>query len=370
MSTGTNERAEIVARKAHHLEICLDSSRYRVESGRSGFAELRFVHHALPELDERMVDTRLEFLGMRIELPLLISCMTGGSSDGARINRELASAAQAARIPVGIGSIRVLFRDESLFDQFHLKRFAPDVPVIANISAVQVRDLGAQRLLAMTERLEAQALAVHLNPGQELLQPDGDRDFRGLRDAIAGLCERSRIPIIVKETGFGVRPAEVDVLLEAGAAFVDLAGAGGTNWMRAEAYRLPPDESIVADDFDEWGLPTATLLLALSDGPRPLIASGGIRTGVEVAKALALGATLAGLALPFVRAVAEGGTEGALRLIDRLRRSLRAAMTLTGCRDLAALRRAPLLVEPRLRDEAVQLQRAEANEGARGADLP
>ena len=356
---GDGGRTEISERKAKHVEICVDRQRYAVESGESGFTAIRFVHHALPEVDERAIDTSLDFLGCRIALPLFISCMTGGSAVGDRINRELAAAAQSARIPVGMGSFRILFRDESCFDQFHLKRFAPDVPVIANLGAVQVREIPPRQIVAMVERLEAQALAVHLNPGQELFQPEGDRDFRGLKEAIARLCEQSSVPVIVKETGFGIRPADVDFLLAAGAAFVDLAGAGGTNWTRVESYRLADEEAAVAREFDDWGIPTAALLLALRDSPRPLLASGGIRSGVEVAKALALGAGLAGLALPFIRAVADGGAEGVGRLIASLTRSLRAAMTLAGCRDLAALRRSPLLIDPLLSETAAQLCAAE-----------
>jgi len=356
---GRKGRAEISERKAQHVEICVDGQSYAVESGESGFASVRFVHHALPEIDERTVDTSLEFLGHRVALPLFVSCMTGGSAVGDRINRGLAAAAQSAHIPVGMGSFRILFRDEGYFDQFHVKRFAPDVPVIANLGAVQVREIEPQRIVAMVKRLEAQALAVHLNPGQELFQPEGDRDFRGLKEAIARLCEQSSVPIIVKETGFGIRPADVDFLLAAGAAYVDVAGAGGTNWARVESYRLAAEEAAVAREFDDWGIPTAALLLALRDRPRPLLASGGIRSGVDVAKALALGAAMAGLALPFIRAVAEGGEEGVGRLIASLTRSLRAAMTLAGCRDLAALRRSPLLIDPSLRETASLLREAE-----------
>ncbi len=355
--------SEISQRKAQHVEICVDKQAYAVETGESGLSGVRFIHHALPELDEREIDTTLHFLGQRIALPFFISCMTGGSARGEQINRELAAAAQAARIPVGMGSFRVLFRDESLFEQFHLRRYAPDVPVIANLGAIQVRDVDPARIIAMVERLEAQAMAIHLNAGQELFQPEGDRDFRGIKEAIARLCERSSVPIIVKETGFGIRPADVDFLLSAGVSYVDLAGAGGTNWIRVESYRLAAGEAAIAQEFDDWGIPTAALLLALRDHPRPLLASGGIRSGMEIAKTLALGAELAGLALPFIRAVAEGGKEGAARLVASLERSLRAAMTLAGCRDLAALRRSPLLIEPRLRESAALLREAEGEVG-------
>ncbi len=348
VSTPSDEGSGISGRKAKHLEICVDPASYSVESGRTLLGSVRFLHGALPEIDERSVDTSMEFLGHRIALPLLVSCMTGGSESG--INRELAIAAEEARIPVGMGSIRVLLDDESLFEQFHMKPFAPDVPVIANLGAVQLREIPHPAIFAMLERLEVQAIAIHLNPGQELFQPDGDRDFRGLREAIARLCEKSPVPVIVKETGFGIRPSDVDFLLEAGAAYVDVAGAGGTNWILVESHRLPAREGALAREFDDWGIPTAAILAALRDrrprgAPRPIIASGGVRTGSDVAKTLALGASLAGLALPFIRAARSSGAPGVRELVSGIERSLRVVMTLSGCLDLRALRRAPIMVE-------------------------
>ena len=366
--------SEISDRKARHFEICVDPASYSVESRIGRFDELGFVHRALPELDSRAVDTSLLFLGHRIALPLLISCMTGGSRSGGLLNRALAAAAQSARIPVGTGSIRILFREPELFDQFHVKPVAPDVPVIANLGAVQLREIGRDRVIEMLRRLEVQALAVHLNAGQELFQPGGDRDFRGLGEVVARFCEASPLPVIVKETGFGIAPADVESLLGSGVAYVDLAAAGGTNWVLVESYRLPEEEFAVAREFADWGLPLALLLLALSrrrkasapsgaarrDSPDArVIASGGLRTGLDVAKALALGASLAGMALPFARAVHEAGTEAALRLIGRVESSLRTAMTLTGSVDLSALRAAPLRIEPALSAAADELLRAE-----------
>jgi isopentenyl-diphosphate delta-isomerase type 2 len=366
--------SEISDRKARHFEICVDPANYSVESRIGRFDELGFVHRALPELDSRTVDTSLSFLGHRIALPLLISCMTGGSRSGGRLNLALAAAAQSARIPVGTGSIRILFREPELFDQFHVKPVAPDVPVIANLGAVQLREIGPDRVIEMLRRLEVQALAVHLNAGQELFQPGGDRDFRGLGEAVARFCEASPLPVIVKETGFGIAPADVESLLGSGVAYVDLAAAGGTNWVLVESYRLPEEEFAVAREFADWGFPTALLLLALSrrrEASAPggeakraspdarIIASGGLRTGLDVAKAIALGASLAGMALPFARAVHEAGTEAALRLIARVESSLRTAMTLTGCADLSALRARPLRIEPALSAAADELLRAE-----------
>jgi isopentenyl-diphosphate delta-isomerase type 2 len=366
----TDSDSEAGRRKARQLEICLDPEAYSVEGGRSRLGELRFVHRALPELDAREVDPSLDFLGRRIALPILISCMTGGSKGGGQINRALAEAAQAAGVPVGTGSMRALLREEGLFAQFHVKVFAPDVPVIANLGAAQLLEFGRDRIVEALKRLEAQAIALHLNAGQELFQPEGDRDFRGLKAAIASFCDASPLPVIVKETGFGISPADAEWLLEAGAAYVDLAASGGTNWILVESYRLPPRESALAREFDDWGMSAPLLLLALAkrrsaarkpaaSGSR-VIASGGLRSGLDLAKVLALGAELGGFALPFARAAQAGGAEGALRLIGDLERSLKAAMTMTGSADLQALRAAPLLVGPSLEAEAEELAFAES----------
>jgi isopentenyl-diphosphate delta-isomerase type 2 len=221
-----------------------------------------------------------------------------------------------------------------------------------------VRDRPQDEIFEWLRRLEVQALVVHLNPGQELFQPEGDRDFRGLRRAIARLCEHSPVPVIVKETGFGILPSAVRELLDAGAAFVDLAGAGGTNWIRVEAYRLEGEERAAAEEFADWGLPTAVLLGALRGNER-VLASGGLRSGLDAAKAVALGARLAGLALPFARAVAAGGAEAVIALVRRLELSFRAAMLLTGSRTLEDLRRGVLWEEPAFTAAVQSLQAAD-----------
>lgn len=333
-------------RKEEHLTICTDPSRYQVEGGGAGFEGVRFIHDALPEIADDELDTSVGFLGQRIALPFFISCMTGGSEGGFRANKALVAAAQEMRIPVGLGSIRILTRRPELFEHFHLKPLAPDVPVIANIGAVQVRDGDSGELLALLERLEVQALAVHLNPGQELFQPGGDRDFRGVKEAIARLGERCRLPLIVKETGFGIMPRHVRDLLQTGAAYVDLAGGGGTNWISVESYRLPGEEQAVAAEFADWGVPTALLLASFDGSVEHLLASGGIRTGMDAAKALAMGAELAGFALPVIREATGGGAEAVVRLFRRMEETLRTVMLLTGSRTVRDLRKGRTWREP------------------------
>ena len=336
-------------RKERHLSICVDPTRFRVETmaGGAGFDRLRLAHRSLPELSFDEIDTGVEFLGRRLAMPLLVSCMTGGSSGGSRVNHFLAQAAAEAGLAFGLGSFRSLLRDRERIGDFRVKPILGELPLLANIGAVALRDAGAAPVLELAKSVEADALVVHLNPGQELFQPGGDRDFRGLREALARLVDVAKLPIIVKETGFGIAPDEVRELLALGVAWVDLAGAGGTNWAAVEAYRL--DEGPLreaAADFDDWGWPTALLLAGLSDcgrggGPEGLrlIASGGLRNGLDVAKAIALGAGLAAMALPVVRALETGGKVGVADFLERVALGLRAAMLLSGSRDLAALRR-------------------------------
>lgn len=355
MSTASNSPHDIGERKAQHLEICVRKDEYAVETGSSYFDRIRFVHRALPEISETDIDASLDFLGYRVKLPIFISSMTGGSAEGFQANKNLARAAQKAGVPVGMGSIRIIFRKPEVEHHFRLKELAPDVPVFANIGGVQVREMEQPKLLEAVRRLGVDALVVHLNPGQELFQPGGDRDFSGILEAIARLCDASPVPIIAKETGFGIAPEDTKLLLEAGVSFVNLAGSGGTNWVSVEAHRLEGPLARAAAEFGEWGIPTAAALLAVRGRSEHILASGGIRSGLDVAKASALGARLSGLALPFIRAVVEKGVEGVLAEMELLELVLRRAMTLVGARNLAGLRKARLIIDPGLKELSEQL---------------
>jgi isopentenyl-diphosphate delta-isomerase type 2 len=397
----------ITRRKNQHLEICTDPERYAVEGGDTRLSQLRFVHHSLPELDESQVDTTVDFLGKRLALPLFISAMTGGSEAGFKANKDLARLAQAERLAVGMGSIRILFSKPELVTHFSLKQWAPDVPVVANLGAVQVRDMVHGQIIEMLKRLEVDALAIHLNPAQELVQAEGDRDFRGILESIKRFCQASPIPVVVKETGCGINPAETARLLKAGVAFVNIAGSGGTNWALVEAWRnqengpgrsrsgadsAPPSLS-AAREFTDWGNPTGLLLAALrrlddagrfgSPPAKPLglpagesfsaarvaslekkgkkevarpasegmlhgriLASGGIRSGMDLAACLILGARAAGMALPFIRLIQQGGVEAGQAYVADLRSVLRRVMVLSDCGSIAQLRAAPYLLSP------------------------
>ena len=361
MTAQRTRETETTLRKEHHLDICLDDRRYSDPAPMgTSLDQVQFLHQALPELDSAHVDTTQPFLHAVLRLPLMISCMTGGSGRGRSANRALAAAAQRAGIAIGLGSIRPLLQDEATFADFHVKPLAPDVPVLANLGAVQLRDLHTHSLREVLQRLEVQALVVHLNAGQELFQPDGDRDFRGLLDAIERVTAECGMPVIVKETGFGIRPGLVRYLLGCGVRYVDLAGADGTNWVLVEGRRLPHGRRASADTFANWGLPTGVLLALLRDLAGNLIASGGLRHGVHLAKALAMGAACGAMALPFIRAVMAGGSDGALALIHRIEHELRTAMTLCGAPSVAALRRAPLLQSASFRHQVAELRRADS----------
>jgi len=335
-------------RKAEHLEICTDPDSYAVETGSTMLDGVQLIHRSLPELNTDDVDTSSEFLGSRVALPCFISSMTGGSAEAFKANKDLARVAQEARIPVGMGSIRILFRNPDVIDHFRLKELAPDVPVFANIGGTQLRDRDNRTLLELIRRLEVDAVTVHLNPGQELSQPEGDRDFSGVLAGIARLCEECPVPVIVKEAGFGIGPDEAGALIDVGAHYVDVAGSGGTNWMTVEGYRLNEPARQVTDEFAGWGIPTAALLAASRSLDGRILASGGLRTGMHVVKSVVLGAVSAGLALPFIRAVTEGGVEDGLALVERIRSVVRTAMVLTGSRTVADLRNAPYTTSPDL----------------------
>ena len=352
---------EISRRKEHHLDICLDDERYPDPALRgTGLDQVQLLHQALPELDSAAVDTAQPFLRARLRLPLMISCMTGGSGRGRSANRALAAAAQRAGIAVGVGSIRPLLRDAATFADFHVKPLAPDVPVLANVGAVQLRELDGGVLRDTLERLEVQGLVVHLNAGQELFQPHGDRDFRGLLSAIERAVGECGLPVLVKETGFGIRPGLVRRLLGSGVRYVDLAGAGGTNWVQVEGRRLPEGDAASAETFADWGLPTAVVLALLGDVGGQVIASGGLRHGVHLAKAVAMGAACGAMALPFIRAVMAQGSDGAVALIDRIEHELRTAMTLCGAASLTALRRVPVLQSASFLHQVAELRRVES----------
>lgn len=317
-------------RKAEHLRIALGED---VASGvTSGFERFRFVHQALPECDLDTIDTTQRFLGKTLRLPLLVSSMTGGTDEATVINQRLAEAAQRAGIALGVGSQRSAVEHPALAETFRVRDRAPDILLFANIGAIQLNEgYGVDQCRRAVEMIGADALILHLNALQEALQPEGDHRWRGLLARIEAICRLVGVPVVAKEVGWGIAPNIARQLRAVGVAAVDVAGAGGTSWSQVEMHRArgPMAECIAA------------VAAALPDVP--LIASGGVRNGIDLAKALALGAHLGGVALPLLKAAAES-TETVCAAIDEIAATLRVAMFGIGAPDLAALRHTPLLI--------------------------
>jgi isopentenyl-diphosphate delta-isomerase len=328
-------------RKADHLRINIEDDVGAKGVG-SGLDAWRFEHCALPEIDLDDVDLRTKLFGKRLAAPLLISCMTGGTEEAGRINRRLARVAQRAGLAMGLGSGRALLEHPELLATFDVRDEAPDVPLLANLGAVQLnKGYGVEECRRLVQMLRADALVLHLNAIQEAVQVEGDTCFAGLLEKIARLCDALDVPVVVKEVGWGIAPDLVVKLLRAGVQAVDVAGAGGTSWSEVERLRLrEPWRKNVAAAFASWGIPTAECIAgARKAAPDAfLIASGGIRDGIDVAKAIALGADIVGIAGRFLRAAAQGEEE-AEDLAREFIATLRIAMFAVAARTLADLHR-------------------------------
>ncbi|MFM2431020.1 MAG: hypothetical protein RLZZ511_2233 [Cyanobacteriota bacterium] len=335
---------ETQSRKADHLRVCLeDDVQCRVTSGLDRY---RLTHCCLPELDYDAIDLSTNFLGKALNSPLLISSMTGGTDQAKQINHRLAVIAQEYRLAMGVGSQRVAIENPEVADSFALRKIAPDALLLANVGAVQLNyTYGLEQCQKAVDMLEADALILHLNAVQEAVQTRGDKNFHGLFEKIAQLCDRLPIPVIAKEVGNGISGVMAQRLIEVGVSAIDVAGAGGTSWAKVEAGRaLDPKQRRLGQTFADWGIPTAECLVQVrSVAPTiPLIASGGLRHGLDAAKAIALGADLTGLALPFLAAAND--SEAALHeVMEILLAELTTALFCSGCGNLAALRQPGVL---------------------------
>ncbi len=327
------------SRKAEHLRINIERD-VGAKGIDAGFDAYAFSHRALPEIDLAEVDMASSVFDRKLAAPLLISCMTGGTPEARRINQRLAGVAQHYGLAMGLGSGRALIESPDSIETFKVRAEAPDILLFANLGAVQLnKGYTVAECRRLVELVRANALVLHLNPLQEALQPEGDTCFGGLLGQIAQLCANADFPIIVKEVGWGIAAGDVRALFDAGVAAVDLAGAGGTSWSEVERHRIAePWRARVAGAFSGWGIPTAQCLVeARKVAPGELlIASGGIRPGLDVAKALALGANLVGIAGPFLRA-ADQSLEAADELARELVETLRIAMFCLGARTLSDL---------------------------------
>ncbi len=335
---------ETQVRKADHLRVCLEED---VQSHRitSGLERYRFTHCCLPELNRADINIATTFLGRAVATPLLISSMTGGTEQARLINQRLATAAQRYGFAMGVGSQRVAIENPDLTNTFSVRQYAPDVLLFANLGAVQLNyDYGVEQCQKAVDWLEADALILHLNPLQEAVQTGGDVNFKGLFAKIEQLVRVLPVPVVAKEVGNGISAVMAQRLVEIGVAAIDVAGAGGTSWARVESERAKdPKQQRLGNTFADWGISTADCITDIralpvtGAGAVPLIASGGLRNGLDAAKALALGADLAGMALPFLQAASHSAA--ALdELCEALIAEIVTVLFCTGCASLAVLR--------------------------------
>lgn len=337
-------------RKLDHIRICLERS---VESDIRYFDDLALVHKAMPEICEAKVDTSCSFLGRRLNAPLIISAMTGGHPDTKEINVRLAKAAQEMKVALGIGSQRAALEDRAQVETFSaVREAAPDIPIVGNIGAVQLCKSGPEVLERLAEMVDADAIAVHLNFLQESIQPEGDRDASGVIDALKTAAS-GPVPIMVKETGAGISREVASDLVAAGVKIIDVSGVGGTSWSAVEAYRAEEAGDLESLQmgrlFWSWGIPTPASIVECVSAGAQVIASGGVRSGIDVAKSLALGASLAATALPLL-GPATKNTEEVVKSLRGFERALRTSMFLTGCNDLSKLKSAPLVISGSTRE--------------------
>jgi isopentenyl-diphosphate Delta-isomerase len=334
----------ISSRKSDHIRINLEDD---VQSGlTTGLENYRFIHRALPELNLDQVDGSQALFGKTLQAPLLISSMTGGTVEAAALNRSLAEAAQATGIAMGLGSQRAAIDHPELAATFRVRQFAPDILLFANLGAVQLNDrYGLAECQRAVDMIQADALILHLNPLQEAVQPEGDTHFAGLAKKIEAVCKALPVPVIAKEVGWGFSEQDARRLAEAGVAAIDVAGAGGTSWSQVEMHRAKNDsQARLAAAFVEWGIPTAEAILNVRRAAPGLLifASGGLRTGVDIAKCIALGASLGGMAGPFLKA-ASISLEATIQTIHEIQHEIQVVMFAAGAGTLDQLQSTSLI---------------------------
>lgn len=336
---------ETEQRKADHIRINLEED-VAFHKLTTGLETRFFMHQALPELDLAQIDTTTTLFGKTLQRPLLISSMTGGTARARTINLILAEAAQAAGMAMGLGSMRAAIEDSALAVTYQVRQVAPDIPLFANLGAVQLNyGYGLDECHRAVAMVEADALILHFNALQEAVQPEGDSNFAGLYAKIEAICRDLPVPVIAKEVGWGFAEATARRLADVGIAAIDVAGAGGTSWSQVEMYRAPTARlARVAGAFIDWGIPTAVSIQQCRHAAPhlPIFASGGIKTGIDVAKCIALGANVAGLAGDFLRAADKGGVAGVIDLAETITDELRVTMFCSGAANIQALAQTPL----------------------------
>ena len=332
-------------RKAEHIRINLEEN-VQFPHLTTGLERYRFMHQALPELDLREIDSTVTLFGKTLSAPIVISSMTGGTDTALRLNERLAEAAQMHQIAMGLGSQRAGLRNPATAYTYQIRHLAPDILLFGNLGAVQFNyGYGVDECQRAVDMIEADALILHFNVLQEAVQPEGDTNFAGLLKRVEEICAKLPVPVIAKEVGWGFSEKNVRDLANAGIAAIDVAGSGGTSWSEVEYHRAPTAfHARVAAAFADWGIPTAEAVeYAVKGAPDlPVIASGGLRDGIDIAKSIALGAIAGGLAGPFLKA-ADESVEAVDQLIRELSAQVRISMLCSGARTIADLQTTPLI---------------------------
>jgi len=344
-------------RKIEHLELCVnknvEANRDNHNFRRTGFEEITLVHNALPEINRQEIDTSVEFLGHRLAFPLLIASMTGGHPDTVKVNEALALAAQEMGIGIGVGSQRAAIEDPTQEKSFGIVReTAPDAFVYGNIGLPQLKEYGVEGVRQAVEMIDADAMAIHLNFLQEAIQPEGDTDAKGGLGLIKQVCDELTIPVVAKETGAGISREVAQQLCDAGVSAIDVGGMGGTTWAGVEVYRARQQSDTRSEElgnlFRDWGIPTAISVIE-SNISVPVIATGGIRTGMDMAKSIAIGASVCATALPLV-VPALNGPEDVKAKLGAFLEELKTAMFLTGSAAIGELMESRVVITGKINE--------------------
>ena len=342
--------SDIASRKTDHLDLAT--------SGDVGFKKtttlfecVRLVHDALPDLDFEAIVLGTTILGKRLRAPILIAGMTGGTERAERINRELSSIAEERGYAFGLGSQRAMLKNPASRATYLVRDLAPNALLLGNVGIVQATSMSTAQISDLVNAVGADALCVHMNPAMELIQDDGDRDFRGGLATLERLVAELGVPVVSKETGCGISRGLGERLVGIGVRHVDVSGAGGTSWVAVETHRASPERRPLGEAFWEWGIPTAASVGLIQPlGFDTVFATGGMQSGLDIAKAIALGASAGGIARTALRALESRGRAGAIEFFSAVETELRMAMLLTGSRDLTALRRAARVISGELKD--------------------
>jgi isopentenyl-diphosphate delta-isomerase len=336
---------EIANRKKDHIQICLNKD-VQFDQFSAGFEAYHFYHQALPEINLNDIDLSIKLFGKTLKAPVFVSSMTGGLEQGKEINRNLAKACQSLGLAMGMGSQRIIFEMPESLESFKVRDIAPDILLFGNIGAVQLNyGFSEKELIRAVELIGGDALFLHLNPLQEAIQPEGDTDFSGLLNKISAVIKKLPFPVFIKETGCGISGELAEKLALTGISGIDVSGGGGTSWALIEAYRAKnPIQAKIGETFRNWGIPTAESLLAVKEyAPgKTVFASGGIRTGIDIAKAIVLGADAVGIAHPLLEPATKS-VEAVEEKLSQYIEELKITMFCLGVKSIEELKKTNLL---------------------------